>query len=507
MARFLALEWDSREARVVVAQEQRGALRVEDAFSIALSVREGDSAAPSIGKSIGQALATRRLGRVETLVAVGRANIELKLFTLPPAPDDDLPDMARFQAQREFNTIGPDWPLDFLPIDSDPTQPRTVLAAVISPQQVKQIVETCKAAELTPRRLVLRPAASASLLRRRAARDGERVCLLVDVLDEEADLTVLVESKVVFMRTVRLAASLTPEERRQTLLTEIRRSLAAVHNQLGGERVERVYLCGADQDYEGLTETIDAQLKLPADRFDPFAGLDFEPALQAALPANPGRFAPLLGLLLDEADKVKPGFDFLNPTERPKPPDRRRQYAMTAAGVAAVLLLLMGGLWAFLASYDSQIADLQGEINDNNKLLQSAAVVEKRVAEIDAWVAADPGWLDELARLSENLPQGDEVMLTSLNILTTMRGPSLSFDGLGSDPAVLDAVNRRLTDEEHVVDSPDTKFDTTNPRYPLKFKTTITYPKRAAAMSPPKTRPMLIPPRTSPPARNGAGVK
>jgi hypothetical protein len=89
-------------------------------------------------------------------------------------------------------------------------------------------------------------------------------------------------------------------------------------------------------------------------------------------------------------------------------------------------------------------------------------------------------------------------MLTKLNIMTTMRGPSMSFDGLGRDTAVLDAINRRLSDEDHVVDSPDTVLDNTNPRYPLKFETTITYPKRAAAMSPPKSRAMLLPSRTAP---------
>lgn len=502
MSRYLALEWDTRQARVVVAQEQRGTLRVEEAFSIELAPRDAGQTTldPAVGKAIGRALAARRFGRVETLVAVGRASIELKLFTLPPAPDADLADMASFQAQREFNTIGPDWPLDFLPIDSDPTQPRTILAAAISPQQVSQIVETCQAAELTPRRLVLRPAASASLLRRRAAPIGQRVRLLVDVLTEEADLTVLVENTVVFMRTVRLAVSLTAEERRQTLLTELRRSLAAVHNQLGGDRVERIYLCGADEDYAGLVETIADQLKLPAERFDPFAGLDLEPALRAAPPAHPGRFAPLLGMLLDEAENIKPGFDFLNPTERPKPPDRRRQYATIAAAVAAVLLVVIGGLWAILASYDGRIADLQRQIDDNNMYLQTAATIEKRVADIDAWAAADPVWLDELARLSEHLPSGDDVMLTKLSINTTMRGPSLSFDGVGREAAVLDAVSRRLNDDEHTVDTPKTTLDHKNPRYPLHFEATQTYPKRAAAMLPPKTNPFStkLPPSKRP---------
>ena len=48
---------------------------------------------------------------------------------MPPAPDNELPDLIRFQAMREFGAMQSDWPLDFIPLDSDPEQPRSVLAA------------------------------------------------------------------------------------------------------------------------------------------------------------------------------------------------------------------------------------------------------------------------------------------------------------------------------------------------------------------------------------------
>ena len=81
----------------------------------------------------------RGLGRPDAVVAVGRSSIELRQLQLPPAAEDDLPDLVRFQAMREFNEFDERWLLDFLSIDSsgdsprEGNLPRTVLATAIGP--------------------------------------------------------------------------------------------------------------------------------------------------------------------------------------------------------------------------------------------------------------------------------------------------------------------------------------------------------------------------------------
>ena len=54
-----------------------------------------------------------------------------------------------------------------------------------------EIEVTCQSANLTPERLVLRPCAAASLLSRMHPADESKLRLLVDLLADEADLTVL----------------------------------------------------------------------------------------------------------------------------------------------------------------------------------------------------------------------------------------------------------------------------------------------------------------------------
>src|SRR4051794_27302046 len=128
MPQLLAIEWDDAEARVAMADVRRGSIVLEQAFAVTMSntgpgSQSGGAAGPisasgahdlgAIGRRLSEALAARGIKRGKTLIAVGRANIELKNLSVPPAPPDELPEMVRFQAEREFNTLADDWPLDF----------------------------------------------------------------------------------------------------------------------------------------------------------------------------------------------------------------------------------------------------------------------------------------------------------------------------------------------------------------------------------------------------------
>jgi hypothetical protein len=139
MTQLLAIEWDSREARLAVATPARGSVRVDELFAVDLVAADGESELPAaeVAERIAAAIRQRKLAGVETLVAVARASIELKPLSLPPAPDDEVPGLARFQALRDFNTLGDDWPLDFIPLSGNETEPRTVLAAAIAPQAIR----------------------------------------------------------------------------------------------------------------------------------------------------------------------------------------------------------------------------------------------------------------------------------------------------------------------------------------------------------------------------------
>jgi Tfp pilus assembly PilM family ATPase len=504
MARLIALEWDAREARIVVARRRGSDAVIEHAFAVDLGPRDAGQtpADVNVGERVAAALAARHIGRGETLVAVGRASIELRLLSMPPSPPEELADLVRFQAMRQFSALGDDWPLDYVPLDTPGETGQRVLAAAISPEMVQQLRDTCQAGQLTPRRLVLRPFAAASLLRRHDT-DG-RCRLMVDLLTDEADLTVSVDGQVVFMRTVRLPVH-DGDELNRALLAEIRRTMVAAQNQLGGRRVERIVIFGDSRNHEALKAQIVRDLELDAESFDPFTGLECESEFKSNRPDRPGRYAPLVGMLIDEAAGVPHAIDFLHPRKRPAPPDMRRRYALIGGAVAAAVLAIVGLFWLQLAALDGQIRNLQAQKSQVDKTVKAA---EKRLADIrefDKWESGDVVWLDELYYLSEKMPPPEEAIVgqATLGVLMT-GGGRVELKGGVREASSIAPMEQSLRSERHEVQGSGGQADETLGVYRWQFTEMVT-------VKPPDESPPAPPPSPAaaasrvPAGRAGAG--
>ena len=487
MPRLLAIEWDNREARVAVATTRGADIAVDDAFVVPLSPSDDadgkGQADPALGRKLSEALASRQLRKGEALVAVGRTGIELKRLALPPAPDDELPDMVRFQALREFNTLGEDWPLDYLPLGGSETEPRSVLAAAISPELVAQMRATCAAAGVAPEHLVLRSCSAASLFLRRPEGRREQVRLLVDLLSDEVDLTVLAGEHVVFLRTARLPPDvLSSPDNQRPLLAEIRRTLVSAQNQEGVGRVEAVYLCGTPQQHAALVERMQQELDLPARLFEPFAGLQGGAAVADRLPGSSGRFAPLLGMLANAAAGTPQPIDFFHP-RRPKPPENKRKKYLIASAVAASFVAIVAlFIWQQLASLDEEIARQTTASKGFDPVVRSAAEIEKAVAEIRKWTSHDVVWLDELRELSAEFPPAKDAMLTQIRMGVHPDGGVMYLDGLVREGSVVDSLEKGLRDGAHRVEGQGRQLEPDAKTYSWRFSSSVVVtPSNAAA--------------------------
>ena len=475
MARLIALEWDADEARVLLATSRGSGLTLESAFDVQLPAHPGKTETDHVaaGEAIRAALQRRSVGKADCVVAVGRASIELKYLSLPPAPDEELPDLVRFQAMREFNAIGEDWPLDFLPLDNDPTQPRNVLAAAIAPQLIEQIRSACQVAGLEAQRVILRPCAVASLLRRHRPVSGEQIRLLVDLLATEVDLTVMRGDSIVFLRTARIAAESHSPEASRPLILEIRRTLAAVSQRLAGQRVEAIYVCGDGEPHRALATQIQKELELPAHLFDPFETVQLSNEFRGSPPAHPGRYAPLVGMLVDEAQGSVHALDFLHPRQKPKPPSRRNKYGIAAGTAAAVVALAAFGIWLHASSLDGEIqtlADTSKSLDGELKRLQES---QKAVDDIDKWAATDVVWLDELHELAQELPDSKELKLTSVVASSTTAGSNVELQGMAKTGLTVNSLDAKLNDDRHRFVLGSIQQDEKNPSYPQTFKSSV----------------------------------
>jgi len=449
MAKILALEWDGREARLAIAQRSGNRIVVDDAFTVDLAPRNsGDTFADvDIGQRVASALSTRGINRVDTLVAVGRASIELRVLTVPQAPEDELPEIVRFQALRQFSSLGPDWPLDFVILDEE--EGTNILAAAISPELVSQIQETCAAGNLTPRRLVLRPFAAASLMRTHGLSNHCR--LMVDLLADEVDLTVLIDEHVVFMRTVRRQITDDESAANRTLIGEVRRTMVAAQNQLGGRRVEEIVIFGDQDDHDSLQLAIEEQLSLETRFLNPFNSVEVGGELRNHRPEHPGRFAPLLGMLLEEASSTENAIDFLNPRRRHAAHTQTRRNGLVAALVAVALLCCGWVIWLQMSQFNSEINMLNDKRDRLKKNVPSALKITQAAEEIDEWAEGDVNWLDELRELSEEFPNGDKAIILQLSANALPSGGRMTLTGAVNDSTTVTAIDEAISDDRHDV--------------------------------------------------------
>jgi hypothetical protein len=196
--------------------------------------------------------------------------------------------------------------------------------------------------------------------------------------------------------------------------------------------------------------------------------------LQQNLPSFPGRFTPLLGILLDEGLETAHTLDFLHPRKKPEPPSHRKQYVWAGALAASLVLLIGGFLWWSLGSLDSEIETTAAKIKSLEPVVKKADELKKRMAALDGWLANDITWLDELRDLSTKFPPSKDAMLTNLLLLGMKSGGEMQLDGLVKTPSVVDPLERALRNPKHKVETRGGDQAVNNKAYPWHFKSNMT---------------------------------
>ena len=307
--------------------------------------------------------------RASVLVAVPRSAVELLYLTVPPATDEELPELVANLAAQQSPAISEQTLLDFLPAEGDPGAPRPVLVVALAEEEQQRIRSRLAAAGLTPQRIVLRPLAGASLFRRLISA-SDRTCLVIDRVGQDLELNVIAPGRLGFTRTVRLPEQASEEDVAGRLVAEAKRTvLAAPREHVGDAGIQSVYVFGRQAEYEPLAAEIGRELSLPVEVLDP---LDAVEAPEAAVPPQPEHLAPLLGVLLDEAAGSHP-IDLLHPRRPPHPWARRRVAALAVGGLALVALTLGLYVWGNLAEANADNERLAIRLRNLNETAKKAA--------------------------------------------------------------------------------------------------------------------------------------
>ena len=497
MARLIAFDWDRAEARIVVARTSGDSVRVDQMVAVPLDLDGQETNLEPLHQQLSKALASQRASKSQALVAVGRSLVELRTMNLPPAPAEELPDMVRFQAMREFSSLSDSSPLDFLPLGDAGNEPGEVMAAAIPAELANHVEAAVTEQGHELHRATMRPCAAASLAMRRQADAAHGVTLIIAQQADSAELIVTRSGTVVFTRSFRLPANWHPGETGEPMLGEVRRTIAAAQNQLGGARVERIVYFGTANEHAALCERLEDRTKLSVTLIDPTEGI----SIAGESPAQPERFAALLGMLQDEAHDVAPVLDFQNPRQKPAPESNRRLHVLLMATAATIVFAGFSLVYWTLSNKQAEIDELQGTINLLSSENKRMGATRNLVGELQSWKASDHNWLDELVHLSTSKDLVAEDFLIDSLVARARDGfPGLiEITGRAKDLSAQQKLQNELSDDQHdVIPGLSAGANDGDTRYPMAFTTTIRT-EQSLALEAPRPKPMAVePPEANP---------
>ena len=425
MSRFIAIEWDDSQILIASASGSGNRIVFDQAFEVDLNDSSDQSSLKSELTSI---LENHNLTKGEATVVIGRSGVEMRQFSVPKVPDNELPDIVRFQAKSHFASINDKWQLDFVKIASRDQSKTEILAAAISPQLIDQINEGFDGTGVIVKHIVLRPFAAAALMRDRL--EANKAQLIVDCMADETDLTATSGADVLLTRTVRTPSTYDAAGAAGMITQEIRRTIAAASNQLDDQRIENVIICGRAENHTELRSALETDLKVSVDFFQPFEAVNVRSSLSKNLPEHSGRFAPLLGSLVDQAVGSNHTIDFLNP-RKTEISHTGRDRAVIWAGVAAlVFVVVFIGIYMILANAEAKVTKKQAELQQLIKFNEDSEQVIGEIELIDRWKEKDVIWLNELDEISGRTMFADNMIV--------------DFAGIGACRSQLCAACRRL---------------------------------------------------------------
>lgn len=461
MAKKLAIDWDESELRLVAAQCNGNNVKVTHTAVIPLA----DS---SVIEVLRAAIAEHQLANTETLIAIGRGQAELRELQLPVVPEDELPDIVRFQAIRSFASAGDSATVDYLVTKND-KENIGVIAAAIGPPMLKEIHETCESSELVTKRISLRPLAAAALYQIHHKHSTGDI-VLIDLLASDAEIVVLRDERVVFVRTVRMPND--PSTRGKALAGELRRSLVACGST---GQLERVVLWGRESVHGDDKEMLAAAANSPIDLIDPFDLVTVDQKTKSELPDHVGRLAPLVGLLAADETHADRLIDFLNPRKRVEEKPHPLRKVLTYGLPIAAALLIGFFAYRYLQNKDKEIASLQKTIAGMKTDVDLAQQSIEKTDTVDIFLDGNVNWLDEMSRLAKNMPPSDEMIVRSLAGTTNPRGGGgvLTVEGAVTKPEVIEYFEDSLRDESHKVTGDGASSLKTKDSYRLGFSESI----------------------------------
>ncbi len=511
MPHWIAVNWDRNQILILTAKTKKGKAFYEKAVRILpdlptdvsppsksrigrslLAESQSDEAAPeeqkppepaftpeTVKAKLRHFVQQERLGKYDTVVVMGRDDVEVRSMLFPPVPNDELPDMAKFQASKEFTEYDHSASLDFVLFDGARKDKKHILATALTKSKRDVIEDVISGSGLDLQRIVLGPCESAkrfaTITVQQKTGGAGKTTLLVEMGELSATLVLLYRGQPAFVRTAHFPkpvwAELDQVSKKQFenadelakwkwLSAEFKRTIVAAINDVPSEKIDEIVLCGVGDRYEKLMVLLEESMAVPVSLFNVWRFENREGEIKNHLPVFEEQFLPLIGALTAALAEKPNALDFKNPKRKPE--KRTNRALITAAIAICVLLVIATAGWGFYRrmTLESELRTVQTQKNELEKTTAGYEQLKNQNDAITAWKKGEVNWLAQLEWLSDKMPRSEDVIVSGKLQLSAPEKaePSLKFTANTRGTTIVPQLEESLRDDTHKVTSPTVKL-------------------------------------------------
>lgn len=407
MADHLVLSWGIDELAVATVRVEGGRASVvkslRQAWDDGLQSFTVAEAATQIRKWLDEA----GIGREAATVVLPRESVILRKLDLPDAPDDELPDLVRFQAATKASTPIDELALDYLPLPADAaTVGRAAIAVTMDRQKLARIEAVLRGAGLNVSRVTLSTIAAVRFIQWSHLRGAQlpSPALLLYQRAARIEMSVFDAGNLVFSHGVRLPEG-DASKHVQPLRTEINRSTVALSQIHHNATIEHCFLLTAGAPDDDVVSFLSERF---SGHLTTLSGAQVDRSVEG--------FESLVGAVVQTSLPL-PDVDLLHPRKKAEKPDRRRLYWTVGGGIAAASLVL-GYLmlqWQ-IGQYNDRIEELQQESSRLTQLLDKGKPRREFHDVLAARLSADADIHEVWTTLSQLMPGTETLYLANVKV-------------------------------------------------------------------------------------------
>ncbi|MBM4000813.1 MAG: hypothetical protein FJ297_14955 [Planctomycetes bacterium] len=397
------------------------------------------------------------------VLVLPRTELEFSTHHLPPATGDELPELVRNAAAAELDESSGTYSSDFLITHQDYSGCDTLVFSMRD-ERIRDHVGAFESAGFKVAAVTFRGFGASELVERAHGYPASTsMAVLMD--DVTIEFAVVDEGKPILFRTIPCAEE-DERVRAERVGNEIRRTLALAH--AGDDSSVSIYLIGASDDSDALANLLTEQTSLPTATIHPFSYCAEDSESQV-----PSECAALVGVACAWNRTAIP-IDLLHPRRPPVKPGPWRR-AVLWGGVAAAVLIALGAMaWKDAADESAAIAERRNEFKQLGARSRRALELRDLVESVDAWRRDEIAWLDRIRELSEQLPDGEQLVIRRMSMSTGSDGNGvIDLAVQVSAPGVVADLEDAIRGRGHSVSSKRVSESDEKAKLPWVFETRV----------------------------------